>query len=557
MKSAATFSAFRARFPSAPRLLALLERVVGIAGWAAVAGVFLYAGILRADTPRIPVSDPDTWGYLFPALSWIDGQGFVQLHGRDWLYPAFLAFCLKLGGFPAIVLLQQILGLAAGVFFVLAARSWSRLLPVHRGILAAVPLVVSGFLWIFLCNPQTVLFETQIRPEAIINCAVFVQLFCVLQYVHARWGGAPPSASVVWGALAMVFAYTAYLLKPSWALAVPITCLPVAAGAFQGWRFRLSGLYPVALAAVLMAGFFVLPKKLFFVPDATSRTFLPMVLFAIHADLIQDHLHAPGSPVGEDPAGREFLALFDREMAVARSIDHNYETLGFDPDYLMFKSPIFFKIKEYAGGTNEAFRTFCLKQYGAAIRANPAGWVRKVAGQMGHFFGMKESTVYRHRIDWRKEWRSSTESLPRDLTAKFSGRTAADFERYLEEMAPLAESPAETVGPGLLRQWVRKIVNSLAAWEVLFLAALGAALCWPSLRSFLPAGAMALVLFGASFGNALTVAIIHALDISRYRYSYGPPLLLAIFAIMVFTIGVAGSAAVAVFRKFRLKLTNP
>lgn len=556
MKSAERFSALRAMVQTAPRYFGLLERVVWIAGLAALAAVFWQAGMLRAGTPRIPVSDPDTWGYLFPALSWIDGQGFVQLHGRDWLYPAFLAFCLKLGGFPAIVALQQVLGLAAGVFFVLAARSWTRLLPVQRVIRAGFPLCVSGFLWIYLCNPQTVLFETQIRPEAVINGAVFLQLFCVLQYTRARWGGAPPSASVLWGALAIFFAYAAYLLKPSWALAVPITCLPVAAGAFQSWRFRLSGLYPVALAAVLMAGFFVLPKKLFFVPDATSRTFLPMVLFAIHADLIQDHLHAPGSPVGQDPAGREFLALFDREMAAARSIDHNYETLGFDPDYLMFKSPIFFKVKEYAGGTNDAFRTFCLNQYVAAVRANPAGWLRKVAGQMGHFFAMKESTVYRHRIDWRKEWRSSVESLPPDLATKFSGRTAEACARYAAEMAPLADAPAEVIGPGLLRQWVRKIVNSLAVWEVLFLAALGSALCWPALRSFLPAGAMALVLFGASFGNALTVAIIHALDISRYRYSYGPPLLLAIFAIMVFTIGVAGSAAAAAFRELRSKLTN-
>ncbi len=551
------FPAARDAFRIAGRFLGPLEQIVWFAGVAALVAVFVQAGILRAETPRIPVSDPDTWGYLFPALSWIDGQGFVQLHGRGWLYPAFLAACLKLGAFPAVTTIQQVLGLASGGLFLLAALSWSRLLPDLRRIRAGLPLVISGFLWIFLCNPQTVLFETQIRPEAVINFAVFAQLFCVLQYVHARWGGPPRRASVLWGALAVFFAYAAYLLKPSWALAVPITCLPVAVGVFQGWRFRVAGLYPLALAAVLMAGFFVLPQKLFFVPDATSRTFLPMVLFAIHADLINEHLHAPDNPVAADASGREFLLMFDREMEVARSIDHNYETLGFDPDYLMFKSSIFSKIKDYAGGTDEAFRTFCLNQYGAAVRANPAGWLRKVSGQMGHFFAMKESTVYRHRIDWRKEWRSSVESLPYDLTKKFSSPTATEFERYLAAMAPLAGAPAEAVGPGLLRQWVRKIVRSLAVWEVLFLAALGAALFWRPLRSFLPAGAMALVLFGAPFGNALTVAIIHALDISRYRYSYGPPILLAVFAIMVFTIGVGASAAVVAVRRLRSKLTNP
>jgi len=57
-------------------------------------------------------------------------------------------------------------------------------------------------------------------------------------------------------------------------------------------------------------------------------------------------------------------------------------------------------------------------------------------------------------------------------------------------------------------------------------------------------------LYGAPFGNALTVSIIHALDISRYRYSYGPPLLLAIAALIVFTVVVAGWAAAVIASRY-------
>jgi hypothetical protein len=55
-------------------------------------------------------------------------------------------------------------------------------------------------------------------------------------------------------------------------------------------------------------------------------------------------------------------------------------------------------------------------------------------------------------------------------------------------------------------------------------------------------GLVALVLFGAPAANALTVAVVHALDNSRYRASYGPLLFLALTAMVVFTVAVAGRA---------------
>ena len=75
-------------------------------GWLSLAAVMIGAVVLRLQVPHLPISDPDTWGYLAPAISWIEGKGFVQMHGRGWLYPAFVAGCLRFGSFGSLSLIH-------------------------------------------------------------------------------------------------------------------------------------------------------------------------------------------------------------------------------------------------------------------------------------------------------------------------------------------------------------------------------------------------------------------------------------------------------------------
>ncbi len=528
-----------------------LHILLSALGWVALAVVMIYAVVLRCRIPHLPISDPDTWGYLAPALSWIDGKGFVQMHGRGWLYPAFVALCLRLGSFPALAVIQQILGLVSGVFFLLAWQSWIRLFSLGRLVRAASLVFVSAFLALFLWNPQTILFEVQIRPESIMNIIVFAQLYCVLQYVHARWRGGSARAAMLWGAAGIVLAYAAFELKPSWALAVPITCLPMALGMIKRWRPYIPGFASVALGIVLMVILLWLPKKAFFRTDIASQTFLPMVLFALHADLINADMHQH-FPVVTDK-DREFMTIFDQELANAKNRDHNYELLGFDPDYLMFGSSFFYTVKAYSGGTNESFAQFCKKAYLGTVRHNPAGIMRKIGNQFSSFIFMKESTILRQRIDWQKAWNSSVPSIPSEATSFFQGPAGTGLASYLEASQPLMKVPHEVKAPSYLRDFAKRLTNSLLFWEILFLVALVASFFWSPLHGCRLAGVMALLLYGAPFGNAFTVSIIHALDISRYRYSYGPPLLLAMAALIVFTLLVAGLAATVAVRRF----TNP
>ena len=88
-----------ARVPSAA--LVAIEVLVLIA---VLAAAWKQRGLM----PLVPTSNPDTWGYLNPALTWLSGLGCQQTAGRDWFYPALLALFLKTtGSFAGIALWQK------------------------------------------------------------------------------------------------------------------------------------------------------------------------------------------------------------------------------------------------------------------------------------------------------------------------------------------------------------------------------------------------------------------------------------------------------------------
>lgn len=90
-----------------------------LAYWVTVVTLFVWAAWLRFSLPLDPVADPDTWGYLSPAVSKLIGQGFTH-SGRNFVYPGFLCVLLRAAGdFRVIAVAQHLLGLLAGVFLLL------------------------------------------------------------------------------------------------------------------------------------------------------------------------------------------------------------------------------------------------------------------------------------------------------------------------------------------------------------------------------------------------------------------------------------------------------
>jgi hypothetical protein len=98
---------------------------------------FVIGGLMVRDRlPIIPLADGDTWGYLYPELSWLSGLGFQQTYGRDWLYPALLAGILDVSGdFCASTHVQRFLGPPGLLVFWLTCRLWFRLPPVQKPLL--------------------------------------------------------------------------------------------------------------------------------------------------------------------------------------------------------------------------------------------------------------------------------------------------------------------------------------------------------------------------------------------------------------------------------------
>src|ERR1700745_1500822 len=79
---------------------------------ATVAFTFAWAVWQRFKLPLNPIADPDTWGYLSPALRKLTGAEFGHTNGRIFIYPGFLYQLLRVfRDFRAITIAQHFLGL--------------------------------------------------------------------------------------------------------------------------------------------------------------------------------------------------------------------------------------------------------------------------------------------------------------------------------------------------------------------------------------------------------------------------------------------------------------
>src|SRR5207237_8412157 len=91
--------------------------------WTLLALVFAGAIWQRFKLPLDPIADPDTWGYLSPALRKLTGAEFGHTNGRNFVYPGFVFLVLRLfADFRAITIAQHFLGLLAGAVFLLSCK---------------------------------------------------------------------------------------------------------------------------------------------------------------------------------------------------------------------------------------------------------------------------------------------------------------------------------------------------------------------------------------------------------------------------------------------------
>jgi hypothetical protein len=531
-----------------------LLRLAGLAGWFVLIVLLAAAMAVRLRLSPVAISEWDSWGWLDPALSWLGGTGFRERFEREWLYGAFIAACLRLtGSFSGYIIVQQVLGLAAGILIWLTWRTWTALFP--RQIVFEVATVIIGLLVValYLFSPIALLLELSIRPEGIMAFIAFLQLFCIASYCKFRWHEPKLVPSLVFGALAMPLAYALFVLKPNWLLAVPATTLPIFVGLFgKGIPFAIRLLTPF-LGLLLIVVALIVPDKLFFIRTAETRVVLPMTLFTIHADVIQKSMHGELEVPSESEERRRFLDAFlpvlDREMETARTLARYYPRLGFDPDYLMYRSTVFPFLEKQRAMSLKDIAAFCRRSFVSAILSRPFDYARKVFTQLGYFFFPDEGTFFRTRIEMGKLYEYVLTTVPESLDKAISQPVRELFAAYRQRAVTQTTQAASLEVFRPFRSLLRA-VRSAAFWiEMAFFLSLAACLLLNSLAAFRLPGFLAAIFFLAPAGNALTIALIHALDNSRYRGSYGPLLLFALTAMLVFVVTTITYAAVHSLRR--------
>lgn len=513
--------------------------------WIVLMFILVVAWNVRLGLPTVPISDPDTWGYLHPCLAFLSDRGFLQTNGRDWLYPFLVTVFVKTtGSLAGLLVWQKALGFMAALLMALAWRLWVSLLPL--GAWQKLPITLLGLLPIYIqqINPQNLLFEIQIRPESVLAFVIYAQLACVFGFCRYRWKSPKEWPAFIFGGLAILFAAAALSLKPSWLFATLATSLPIVVGMF-GARLAIWVRFGAPILGVLLVIFLLwLPAKLLYARDATSRTFMPGTLFTIHADLIEKDMERKVAELPDsDPEKERILPILTelrKEMITARSVSHGYETLGFDPDYLFYRSKFNFFLWDMAGQDAENYRKFCIGSYRDAFWANPTGFVRKIIGQYRHFLFPSYSTFYRPSIDLQKHYRTSQASYDESLISHYPAEVRGLLRTHLEDVAREAGVPKKLERISFARELGKCLTTWALPLEVAFLGVFLGCLAWPPGAGWRLAGFGCLVAFAAPAGNAFTVSVAHALDLARYRYSYGGILLFALTAMAAYIMLVTG-----------------
>jgi hypothetical protein len=505
------------RAPKDPRLLWKL-------GYLMVAGVLLWMGLERRFAlPLVPILDFDSANYLWPGLLKLNGEGFIHNAGLNFLYPGLLFTVLRaFGDFRWIVIVQHLLGVAAGGFFLLA---WTRLGEldrasfVRRPVHEAIGLFGAG---IYLLSPIPIMFELHIRPEAVCMFAQMLMFWLLVQFLCYRGNPARERLTAVYGIATVASALFLCSLKPSYTLTAVLTVALVLAlviGANLAWKSRLLFFAGTAVTALL----FLVPEYLLSRGDRLTKMFLPQTLFAVHANVIHaqiadDLAHGVAGPfpqgwlqAAHDDLGAEIERL-------KRESPRQFSLLGFDPDHLMNgEDAIFSRWQKQLGGDDGLVR-FLNHYYWRTLQKRPLSFATKIARQMGVFYTWKCPAFENHRrillVAWHYEMSLAMITAP-DNWAELS-KNAAGRRLRTQTEALLSQETVFNSGKrlfslhaALARAYLPVLVVSvgLAAW-MLLARKRSEGSPWPSL--------LVIVFFVANFGNVLAISTVHSMEVLRY-----------------------------------------
>jgi hypothetical protein len=493
-------------------------------GYLTVAGIFVWMGLERRFAlPLVPLLDFDSANYLWPGLLALNGEGFVHNAGLNFIYPGLLFALLRgFGDFRAIVIVQHLLGVAAGLFFLLA---WNRLAAfdgasaLRRPVHAAIGLVGIG---IYLLSPIPIMFELHIRPEAVCMFVQMAWFWLLVEFVFHRRAPANHGKLAGYGIATVASALLLCSLKPSYTLTALLTFALVVTLIFRTRlpRKSLSIFFAGMIAAALL---FFVPERFLGRNDRLSTMFLPQTLFAVHANIIQSQMAddlAKGIAV---PFARPWLDAASADLAaeIARlnvPSPRQFSLLGFDPDHLMNgEHSIFARWQEQLGSDNELKR-FLTYYYWRTVRERPLSFATKIGRQMAVFYAWDCPAFLSYRrillVAWHYE-HSLAMITAADNWAQLS-KTVAGVRLRADTEALLSHEVVFNSGKRLFfmhtvlaRAYLPLLLVSagLATWALL-MRKRAAPSDWSPL--------LVIIFFLPNFGNVLGISTIHSMEVLRY-----------------------------------------
>ena len=509
------------------------KRRLAIVWWLAATLVLGWGARMRFGLPQTPVIDPDIEGYLGPALSALSGQHFLHILGRSFPYPGFVYVVLRVfGDFRAIGCVQHVLGLGAGALILAAWNGAGRLVPAGGFPKPLYPFLGLAPAFTYLASDRMLVFEQEIRPEAIFPFLVILTMWMGFLFLHARFVRPRRMAALWLGALNVFLACLLYEMKPSFGFGVIFCTLPVWCSLFAG------GVAPnrvALLAAAILPALLLLavPEHMLKRHDAGGETFLPETLLSIHAKIIERQMAEDLAGTGPLPYPRPFLesahALLVSEIGKASQVTRPkaFVTLGTNPDYLMYGHSFCAKLVSENHLSKKQMAAFCMTYYKRALIHHPGAMAVKVLRQLVLVYQFKCPIYWvGHTIDLSTEYYSRVAQL-----IGHSARHGPGLEmlsRYVQSCAQLAPKHIVLVQSNRFLDWLHFLAPQYLLFLIFAVVSPVFLLRNAQMRPhFLWLVVAVLEAYGYGIGNSLTIAVVHTLEVYRYVYAQ---LIFALFA---------------------------
>ena len=458
----------------------------------------------------LPIPEPLRFnqGYLCPVR-----------YGRTFAYPLLVYGTLAaFHHFSAICIVQHLLGLAAGVLLLATWNRLRRFLPeaeVVRTLHTVLGLVALG---VFLLSKGSLLMEHSIRPESVFPFFVILCIWLALCYRESL-DGENFARAFCWGAALVYDAALIYFIKPNWGFGVLFAIAPVLISIVTIQK-RVAFKTGIVLlpAALVYLTLYAPEQRLITLYDPRADCFLPSLLLSVHADMIRDEMardaQDPSVLEGKRLLLGKMIGLIDDEISSAKG---KYAAMSINPDVFLYgKDSVCALAERYFGQDKEAYKNFCFSYYERAWVHEPWPMSMKVLRQLLAFYSWKNQTYDASSRADMVFGKLAERTLP---SLKDESALPA-YQDYRREIAALERSTGKWK-----QAHVVSLVNTLlyVCYPIILFASLGLAavvICRGRLEGrfgpLIPLAWITLYLHSYNFGNCLTIATVHTMQVGRY-----------------------------------------